>query len=84
MRTTPQQHFNLHTAAMKTLMGKMRCKKVERICQFKISDFSVQVLAMTKTSATCTTTAFNIFLSKCREEQKVMFPKEKLGKPNTH
>ena len=39
---------------------------------------------MTKTSATSTTTAFNIFLSKCREEQKVMFPKEKLGKPNTH
>ena len=49
-----------------------------------ISDFSVQVSAMTKTSATSTTTAFNIFLSKCREEQKVMFPKEKLGKPNTH
>ena len=39
---------------------------------------------MTKTSTTSTTTAFNIFLNKCKEEQKVMFPEKKLGKPNTY
>ena len=39
-------------------------------------------MAMTSVTSTMTApTAFNIFINKCREEQKRMFPEELLGKP---
>ena len=47
---------------------------------FRVSS-EIRVARTSETKEMAAMTAFNIFVKKCREEHKFMFPEEQLGKP---
>ena len=47
---------------------------------FRVSS-EIRVARTSETKEMAAMTAFNIFIRKCREEHKIMFPEEQLGKP---